>query len=223
MFGVSYKAIQKARQMAKRTRAAVACARCKSAKLRCSDFRPCKQCSKLRMDCCATQNRTHTTEDTAMLAQSERLRTLENFSNIQQSFRIAANTYHSIDRDNSLILPDGSRQLILASFDQDAMNRSKSVQGRPSGINLSNQSTSSNQEQELQFQFGMPRASLAAPAFLSNLQVVSSPSLPHAVAALLCDLTRPVPHPPPPPDALTLLLSMACAAQPPAFPRQQPL
>ena len=38
------KQIQKARQMAKRSRTAVACVRCKAAKSKCSDFRPCKQC-----------------------------------------------------------------------------------------------------------------------------------------------------------------------------------
>ena len=37
--------------MARRRRAAVACTRCKSAKIRCSDFRPCKQCSMLKSPC----------------------------------------------------------------------------------------------------------------------------------------------------------------------------
>ena len=37
--------------MAKRTRAAVACARCKLAKQKCSDFRPCKQCNDSRYLC----------------------------------------------------------------------------------------------------------------------------------------------------------------------------
>jgi hypothetical protein len=40
----SSKDIQKARQSAKRTRAAVACTRCKIQKLKCSDYRPCKRC-----------------------------------------------------------------------------------------------------------------------------------------------------------------------------------
>ncbi len=42
---VSSKDIQKARQIAKRNRASVACSRCKAAKIRCSDYRPCKQCT----------------------------------------------------------------------------------------------------------------------------------------------------------------------------------
>ena len=41
---MSSKDIQKARRMAKRIRASVACARCKAAKSKCSDFRPCKHC-----------------------------------------------------------------------------------------------------------------------------------------------------------------------------------
>jgi hypothetical protein len=42
--GVSSDDIQKARQRAKRTRVTAACTRCKSAKIRCSDYRPCKHC-----------------------------------------------------------------------------------------------------------------------------------------------------------------------------------
>jgi hypothetical protein len=49
--GVSSKAIQKARQIAKRNRSAVACVRCKAAKSRCSDFRPCKHCVSSRVPC----------------------------------------------------------------------------------------------------------------------------------------------------------------------------
>ena len=42
---VSSKEIQRVRRLAKRVRAAVACARCKSFKVKCNDYRPCKQCS----------------------------------------------------------------------------------------------------------------------------------------------------------------------------------
>ena len=48
---VSSKQIQKARQMAKRSRTAVACARCKAAKIKCSDYRPCKQCVNFNSPC----------------------------------------------------------------------------------------------------------------------------------------------------------------------------
>ena len=47
------KVILKARQLAKRTRTAVACPRCKSAKQKCSDDRPCKQCTFSKSDCTA--------------------------------------------------------------------------------------------------------------------------------------------------------------------------
>ena len=43
---VSSKDIQKARQSAKRSRASLACASCKIAKTKCSDYRPCKRCSR---------------------------------------------------------------------------------------------------------------------------------------------------------------------------------
>ena len=48
---LSSKEIQKARRIAKRTRAAVACARCKSAKSKCNDFRPCKPCADAFVSC----------------------------------------------------------------------------------------------------------------------------------------------------------------------------
>jgi hypothetical protein len=48
---VSSKAIQKARQMAKRNRTSVACMGCKSAKARCSEYRPCKKCSRSGEEC----------------------------------------------------------------------------------------------------------------------------------------------------------------------------
>ena len=37
--------------MAKRTRSAVACARCKASKVKCNDYRPCKQCLE-NLNCC---------------------------------------------------------------------------------------------------------------------------------------------------------------------------
>ena len=37
--------------MAQRTRSSIACARCKSTKTKCSDYRPCKHCSYLRIAC----------------------------------------------------------------------------------------------------------------------------------------------------------------------------
>ena len=53
---VTSKAIQKARQMAKRNRTSVACARCKSAKIKCSIYRPCKQCVDAN-SCCTEANK----------------------------------------------------------------------------------------------------------------------------------------------------------------------
>ena len=48
---VSSKEIQRVRRLAKRVRAAVACARCKSFKVKCNDYRPCKQCSDNSSKC----------------------------------------------------------------------------------------------------------------------------------------------------------------------------
>ena len=51
MSSVSSKDIQKARRMAKRTRSSIACASCKTAKSKCSDYRPCKHCFHLGTAC----------------------------------------------------------------------------------------------------------------------------------------------------------------------------
>jgi hypothetical protein len=48
---VSSKDLQKARQMAKRNRTSVACTRCKKAKSKCTDYRPCKKCVESRLEC----------------------------------------------------------------------------------------------------------------------------------------------------------------------------
>ncbi len=43
---VSSKDIQKARRVASRSRAALACTPCRLAKLKCNDYRPCKRCKQ---------------------------------------------------------------------------------------------------------------------------------------------------------------------------------
>ena len=57
---VSSKDIQKARQTAKRSRTSVACLRCKAAKMKCSDYRPCKQCTNVKISCEEAQVRKQT-------------------------------------------------------------------------------------------------------------------------------------------------------------------
>jgi hypothetical protein len=48
---VSSKVLLKARRMAKRNRTSVACARCKMAKSKCAEYRPCKRCVRSREEC----------------------------------------------------------------------------------------------------------------------------------------------------------------------------
>ena len=49
--GTFSREIQKARQMAKRNRSAIACARCRAMKSKCSDYRPCKHCASVQVPC----------------------------------------------------------------------------------------------------------------------------------------------------------------------------
>jgi hypothetical protein len=49
--GVSTKDLIRARRLAARRRAAVACARCKHAKVKCTDNRPCKKCANSNLEC----------------------------------------------------------------------------------------------------------------------------------------------------------------------------
>ncbi len=48
---VSTKDLIRVRRLAARRRAAVACPRCKQAKIRCTDNRPCKKCAKSNLEC----------------------------------------------------------------------------------------------------------------------------------------------------------------------------
>ena len=63
------KQIQKARQMAKRSRTAVACVRCKAAKSKCSDYRPCKQCLNSNSRC-TEASESKSASNTSILPQS---------------------------------------------------------------------------------------------------------------------------------------------------------
>ncbi len=49
--GVSTKDLIRVRRLATRRRAAAACMRCKSAKIKCADNRPCKKCAESNLDC----------------------------------------------------------------------------------------------------------------------------------------------------------------------------
>ena len=62
MAPVSSKEILKARRMAKRIRASVACARCRYAKGKCSDFRPCKNCVALGVACNEANSKMQTSQ-----------------------------------------------------------------------------------------------------------------------------------------------------------------
>ena len=48
---VSSRDLQKARKMARRIRASVSCRTCRTAKSKCSDYRPCSRCRRLNSDC----------------------------------------------------------------------------------------------------------------------------------------------------------------------------
>jgi hypothetical protein len=51
-FEVSSKDLHNVRKSAKRTRASVACARCKASKIKCSGYWPCKRCNDSNIACC---------------------------------------------------------------------------------------------------------------------------------------------------------------------------
>lgn len=65
------KEIQKARRMAKRNRSAVACVRCKAAKSKCSDFRPCKSCVAAKHVCDTGATSANAKEKTITLSSGE--------------------------------------------------------------------------------------------------------------------------------------------------------
>ena len=213
---MSFKAIQKARQMARRTRAAVACARCKAAKMRCSDFRPCKKCTQSKSPCQETgANAKSSMPDIVGLSARTILPQLE---------AGALNDKDSVSELN--IIPINGHQLNgphpLATYDSRVtVNAQGCTNFVPrfsfsgvSGFLASHATVDLSHNRHFESPTTRIGTFCAAP-IVNPLQATIAPALlPQAVADLLCGLTRPVPHPPPPPNALNILLAMAmaCAA-----------
>ena len=203
--------IQKARQMARRCRAAVACTRCKSAKIRCSDFRPCKQCLKMKVpgleasvlcsfaplnttmsekDMC-TVDTTYSSISRAPFGDASRMLDISRHAG-QSLPSPAAMGLSSLSSNGAHSLCDNTERQSLEPFNRDVVHRP--------------------------FDFILPiaqdRRMHASPSIAQPSMMVGPACLPHPVAALLCALTLPVPHPPPPPNALSILLAMASEAAP---------
>ena len=224
MLDMSFKAIQKARQMAKRSRAAVACARCKAAKMRCSDFRPCKKCTISNAPCQATGAQAKSSiPDIVGLSARTILPQLEAGShsgdlNDKDSASelniVPINTRengHQLEDPHPFVTYD-SRVTVDAQGCTNVVPRF-SISG-VSGFLASHATVDLSHNRHFELPATRTGIFCAAPT-VTPLQATIAPALlPQAVADLLCGLTRPVPHPPPPPNALNILLAMAmaCAA-----------
>ena len=199
--------------MAKRTRAASACARCKQAKMKCSDSRPCKQCAKNNI-LCSEQRTAHpsvVSDNTTMFLHTQ---------DLDQS-----RTHFGISKNNVELLeptpiPSIYGQQQTFTLDQVATYGPilpRLIEKSTVGFSLNRVGPSSyesiyiDRPQEATTQSVMP---FAGPHSAQPNPMMASSLLPHAVAALLCGLTRPVPHPPPPPNALGMLLAMASGIAP---------
>ena len=215
MFVVSFKALQKARQMAKRTRAAIACARCKDAKMRCSDSRPCKRCIKSRTPCIEKRAKTKIASPEQNIRSEPVNHLLDTPGGCK--FLDAACSIREENCDPNL--PNYGLQGTYTS-DMASTNGPTlpSINAQPAlishGYDLNRVGPSSYEP--FVADFGRPQVQYMPPHSAQPNPMMASSLLPHAVAALLCDLTRPVPHPPPPPYALGMLLAMAGGIAPPS-------
>ena len=212
---VSSKAIQKARQMAKRTMAAIACPRCKVRKQKCSDFRPCKHCVDSKTSCHESRSEVNAPIYVANVSATTTSLTMN-----QLPFRIGSDQLDSRssgEESDVRLLP---RILVPHPLQQ-----------------VHPTSPPSNRLPDIDHHVRTLNALLtwnAPPLFesisVSNLDLLhlhgihlprtttTLPLIPQAIVALLCDLTRPIPHPSPPPNALNMHLSPAAAASsPPSF------
>ena len=216
MFDVSFKALQKARRMAKRSRAAIACARCKDAKMRCSDSRPCKRCIKSRTSCVEKRAKTNVATSPEQSIRAEPVNYLLN--------TLGGSKFH----DPACSVREENYDPVSPSYDQQrtyardiASTRGSTlprINAQPAlishGFDLGRVGPSSYGP--FIEDFGRPQVHYMPPHSAQPNLMMASSLLQHTVAALLRGLTRPVPHPLPPPNALGMLLAMASGFAPPS-------
>ena len=205
---ISSKAIQKARQMAKRTRAATACNPCKVRKQKCSDFRPCKHCVNSKSPC-----HEYKSEDNAPIYAANLPATTTSFTS------------------NRLPLRIGSDLLDSSSLGGESDVRLQpTVQVHPTSLPSDSMPDIEHHVSTLNAFLAWNARPLSEAISVSDLDLLhlhglhlpltttTLPFIPHAIVAFLCDLTRPMPHPSPPPNALNMFLSLAAAASnPPSY------
>ena len=214
--------------MAKRNRAAIACARCKESKTKCSDFRPCKQCTKSNIICreIDSQPPNLAPDNTMLPMQGIQIQEAKNSllngersGNFEEALKISCSVRRDDDtnvlprhegvqffhrssiRPSSLPRNSVSASDFVASFGLDGYGRSyQSLDTNFSGM----QELVSRLSPATQTGLSYP-----APIFAPQQASMGLVPLPQAVVDLLCELTRPIPHPPPPPNAFGILLAIA--------------
>ena len=223
---VSSKEIQRVRRLAKRVRAALACARCKSFKVKCSDYRPCKQCNDTssRCDNRKTEDDEHNAKQAGLNDSAPQNNTLATMFEKQNKSNIETRVEYSTDIELSSKNPQ-KYTLTPKYSSMNAAQHSSIVQGFPPKPEMLAQSTSYRFSASpplpslpmvahaplLQF---IPRVNFNTPPaliqpFLHPLLDLRLPSAPPKVAAIL---QRLAPPPPPPPDALWILAAVSSGA-----------
>ena len=225
---VSSKEIQRVRRLAKRVRAALACVRCKSFKVKCNDYRPCKQCNDIssRCDTQKTRDAEHNATQAGLngiAPNNNELVTIfekQNKSNIETKMEDVYSTKIELSNKNP------QKCTLTSKFPpMNVALGSSIVQGFPPKPEMFAQSTSYRFSATpplpslpmvahaplLQF---IPRVNFNTPPaliqpFLHPLLDLRLPSAPPKVAAIL---QRLAPPPPPPPDALWILAAVSSGA-----------
>ena len=192
---VSSKAIQKARQMAKRNRTSVACGRCKSAKTKCSDYRPCKQCVESKSCCKEVESMRSSADSAGTLNGAQREIDLTPYHKESSEYGISCNrNFLNSSLLNLSKLPEVSGSSISGYNIMQTMSHTSSAQSLPS--------------------FQYPVTNFCAPQPFRPHQPQSV--LPPALSALLLCSMIPAASPtfPTSPAILQLMLSLARAPRP---------
>ena len=206
--------------MAKRTRAAIACARCKKLKVKCSDLRPCKQCTKSNVICreispnylsVGPEKRMVPTQGIQKQVEKHSLLHDGGSQNFEEALIVSGR-----DDDTQVLMSHGRSHAQKsdqpATYVSSLPRNTMPAAGIFDALGLGgygNSYQSPDVSYIRQQEFVLPAIQTTEPLFAPPQASMGLMPLPEAVAAFLCGLTRPIPHPPPPPNAFNVLLSLA--------------
>ena len=195
---VSSKDIQKARQSAKRARASAACFRCKTAKVKCSDYRPCKRCLSIKKTCLWQDTISKAEDDRHVLLQQRGSNLIGNTD--VESKRISGpiieskNQRDSVLKDQNMVGLDNCFRPYIPNHSQN--NQQSSPPDLPT-IRMAF-SVFSGQTTTIHRSEAITHATALLPSVMQTNVVIPTPILPQSIATLLGSSRSSLLYPSPP-------------------------